>query len=62
MFNRLIQISNPVFSVSVTYLIPVVGVLWGILDGERFSVGQFAAASLILLGVYLANKMKKAPG
>lgn len=61
MFNRLIQISTPVFSVSVTYLIPVVGVLWGILDGERISVGQFAAASLILLGVYLVNKMKKAP-
>jgi drug/metabolite transporter (DMT)-like permease len=61
MFNRLIQISTPVFSVSVTYLIPVVGVFWGILDGERFSAGQLAAASLILLGVYLVNKMKKAP-
>lgn len=62
MFNRLIQISTPVFSVSVTYLIPVVGVVWGILDGERFSAGQFGAATLILLGVYLVNKMKKAPG
>ncbi len=61
MFNRLIQISTPVFSVSVTYLIPVVGVLWGILDGERFSMGQVGAASLILLGIYLVNKNKKAP-
>lgn len=62
MFNRLVQISTPVFSVSVTYLIPVVGVVWGILDGERFSAGQFGAATLILLGVYLVNKIKKAPG
>ena len=61
MFNRLIQISNPVFSVSVTYLIPIVGVLWGILDGERFSVGQLGAAALILFGIYLVNKSKKAP-
>jgi drug/metabolite transporter (DMT)-like permease len=61
MFNRLIQISTPVFSVSVTYMIPVVGVFWGILDGERFSLGQFAAAAMILFGVYLVNKNKKAP-
>lgn len=61
MFNRLIQISTPVFSVSVTYLIPVVGVLWGGLDGERFSAGQLGAAALILIGIYLVNKNKKAP-
>ena len=61
MFNRLIQISTPVFSVSVTYLIPIVGVLWGILDGERFSLGQLGAATLILFGIYLVNKSKKAP-
>ena len=56
MFNRLIQISTPVFSVSVTYLIPVVGVAWGLLDGERFQLIQLLAAIVILLGVYLVNK------
>lgn len=61
MFNRLIQISTPVFSVSVTYMIPVVGVLWGLLDGERFSAGQLGAAVLILFGVYLVNKTRKTP-
>lgn len=61
MFNRLIQFSSPVFSVSVTYLIPLVGVLWGVLDGERFSLGQLGSAGLILAGVYLVNKSKKAP-
>lgn len=59
MFNRLIQISTPVFSVSVTYLIPVVGVAWGLLDGERFKLTQLLAAIVILLGVYLTNKRGK---
>ncbi|GGD52133.1 permease [Muriicola marianensis] len=58
MFNRLIQISSPVFSVSVTYLIPVVGIFWGLMDGERFSLWQVFAAGIILIGVYLVNKKK----
>ena len=56
MFNRLIQISSPVFSVSVTYLIPIVGVLWGLADGEIFTLRQLLASGIILLGVYLVNK------
>jgi drug/metabolite transporter (DMT)-like permease len=58
MFNRLVQISSAVFSVSVTYLIPIVGIFWGLLDGENFSLKQFFAALFILLGVYLVNKKK----
>lgn len=55
MFNKLIHISSPVFSVSVTYLIPIVGVFWGILDGERFNIWQLLASGIILLGIYLVN-------
>ncbi|MDC6351078.1 DMT family transporter [Zeaxanthinibacter sp. PT1] len=58
MFNKLVHISSPVFSVSVTYLIPIVGVIWGLLDGERFSLWQLAAAAIILFGVYLVNRRK----
>lgn len=58
MFNRLIQLSTPVFSSSVTYLIPVVAITWGILDGEKVSILQFFSGFVILLGVYLANKAK----
>ncbi len=58
MFNKLIQLSSAVFSVSVTYLIPIVGIFWGLLDGENFSLKQFFATLLILLGVYLVNKKK----
>ncbi len=58
LFNKLIQISSPIFSSSVTYLIPIVAIFWGVLDGERLYFGQFLAGSLILLGVYLTNKGK----
>ena len=57
-FNKLVQISTPVFASSVTYLIPVVALIWGILDGERFSVYQGLATILIFIGVYLANRRK----
>lgn len=58
MFNLLIQLSTPVFSSSVTYLIPVVAITWGILDGEKISFLQFFSGFVILVGVYLANKAK----
>ena len=34
MFNKLVKISSPIFSSSVTYLIPIVAIFWGVLDGE----------------------------
>ncbi|MCM4160511.1 DMT family transporter [Antarcticibacterium flavum] len=57
-FNRLIQISDPVFSSSVTYTIPVVGLAWGILDGEIFSWLQLLSTAIILLGVFIVNRPK----
>jgi len=58
-YNKLIQISTPVFASSVTYLMPIVAVLWGVLDGEGFSFWQGAATGIILLGVYLSNAKKR---
>ncbi|MEM8847303.1 MAG: EamA family transporter [Bacteroidota bacterium] len=58
MFNKLVQISSAVFSVSVTYLIPLVGIFWGVLDGETFKLRQLLAGAIILLGVYLVNKKR----
>ena len=55
-FNKLIQIATPVFASSVTYTMPVVAVIWGIIDGEKFSIWQVFAAAMILFGVYLANR------
>lgn len=58
LFNKLIHISSPVFSTSVTYLIPIVAVIWGLLDGENLSLLQLFAGGIILLGVWLVNKAK----
>jgi len=58
MFNRLIQISTPIFSSSVTYLIHIVAIAWGILDGERISFLQIVAGFIIMFGVYLVNRSK----
>lgn len=58
MFNRLIQISDPVFSTSVTYLVPIVALGWGHLDGEGFSVVQLFSGLIIILGVIIVNKKK----
>jgi len=55
-FNKLVQISTPVFASSVTYIMPIVALVWGILDGESFSFIQALAALLILIGVYLSHK------
>ncbi len=56
LFNKLVQISTPVFATSVTYTIPIVALLWGILDEEQFTFYQVLASSVIVLGVYLANR------
>ncbi|WP_339611630.1 EamA family transporter [uncultured Planktosalinus sp.] len=58
-FNKLIQISTPVFSTSVTYTIPIVALLWGIIDGEQFSFMQLIGGGIILAGVVLANSKKR---
>jgi drug/metabolite transporter (DMT)-like permease len=57
-FNKLVQISTPVFASSVTYVMPIVALIWGVLDGESFSFVQGLAAILILIGVYLSHKRK----
>lgn len=55
-FNKLVQISSPVFATSVTYLIPIVALIWGVFDEEHLVFGQLIAGIVILLGVYLANR------
>ncbi len=58
-FNKLVQIASPVFASSVTYTMPIVAVMWGVFDGEKFGVMQGVAAVVILIGVYLSNKRRK---
>jgi drug/metabolite transporter (DMT)-like permease len=55
-FNKLLQISSPLFAASVTYVMPIVSVMWGVLDGEKLYLGHFIGMAAILGGVYLANR------
>ena len=55
-FFRLVQWTNPVFASTVSYLSPVISVMWGFLDGEPISIMHFAGMFLILAGVYLSRK------
>ena len=59
LFNKMIKITNPVFSSSVTYLIPVVAVLWGLLDGEHLLRQHYLGIIFILTGVFIARGAKK---
>jgi len=56
LFNKLVQITNPIFASSVTYLIPIVALIWGLIDGEKLFIGQIAGMVLILAGVFIANR------
>ena len=54
-FNRLIKMVNVVFAASVTYLIPIVAILWGVLDGEKLKLIQVLWIVLIIAGVILVR-------
>jgi len=56
LFNRLIQIAGPLVASSVTYLMPVVSVMWGMIDGEPMGAGRIFGLLGILAGVYLVNR------
>lgn len=55
-FNRLIKIAGSLFASSVTYLIPIVAMLWGMVDGEPLELLHLLFLGAILGGVYLINK------
>jgi drug/metabolite transporter (DMT)-like permease len=61
LFNRVIQLSSAVFAASVTYLMPIVALSWGIFDQEYIGMRQWAGTAVILAGVYLINRKKKLP-
>jgi drug/metabolite transporter (DMT)-like permease len=54
-FNYLIKNTSSLFAASVTYAIPVVALLWGIIDGEAVGLHHALGMLTILAGVYLVN-------
>ncbi|MDH5608810.1 MAG: DMT family transporter [Cyclobacteriaceae bacterium] len=59
LFNRLVQLTDPVFTSSVTYIIPLIAVLWGLLDGEKLYVIHFVGMAAILVGVFIVNRTSR---
>lgn len=56
LFFRLVQRTGAVFASTVSYVIPVVALGWGLADGEGVSVWQLPAVGLILVGVFLSRR------
>lgn len=54
-FNMLIKMTTALFAASVTYMIPIVAIAWGILDGEQLEWNFLLWIIMILGGVYLVN-------
>ncbi len=56
LFNRVVQLTSPVFAASVTYLMPIVSLGWGFVAGETIYLPQYAGMLICLLGVWLSNR------
>lgn len=54
-FNKLIKINSAIFAASVTYMIPIVAIIWGVIDGEVFKTSYAIWFSLIIGGILLVN-------
>ena len=56
--NSLIRHSSAVFASSVTYIIPIFAIFWGLLDGEAITHIHVICMGIVLVGVYLINRKK----
>ncbi len=55
-FNRILKMTDPLFASSVTYIIPIVAIIWGLIDGEKIFMLQYIGMVAVGLGVYIANR------
>ncbi|RZK51262.1 MAG: DMT family transporter, partial [Hymenobacter sp.] len=58
LFNMLIQRSTTLFASSSTYLIPIVALGWGALDGEAFNLWHALGMAIILAGVAVIHRAR----
>lgn len=57
---RLLKVSTPLFASTVTLIMPIVAIIWGIIDGEKLSIMQFVGAGIIIAGlIFLRSNPKK---
>ena len=58
LYFKLIQNTSAVFASISSYLLPVVAIIWGILDGEKFTFWYIFGGVLIMIGIYLIREKK----
>ncbi|MGV3587785.1 MAG: DMT family transporter [Adhaeribacter sp.] len=58
LYNRLIHLTNTLFASSSTYLMPIVALLWGVLDGEQILLMHYIGMLVILSGVLIVNRSR----
>ena len=56
LFFKLVQLTDAVFSSTVSYLIPMVAIMWGAVVGEPITFYHLIGMILILSGVYISRK------
>ena len=55
-FNKLVARTTAIFASSVTYLIPIFAIIWGVIDGEHIALQHILGTAIIFAGIYLVNK------
>lgn len=54
---RLLSVSTPLFASTVTLLMPIVAIIWGLLDGEKLTIMQGLGGVIILAGLIFLRQM-----
>jgi drug/metabolite transporter (DMT)-like permease len=58
MMNSLIRHVSTIFASSVTYIIPIFAIFWGVADGELITLHHMGSMVIVLGGVYLISRRK----
>lgn len=59
LFFKLVQDTSAVFASTISLLIPVVAVIWGVLDGEIFTIWYALGGVLVVIGIYFIREKRK---
>lgn len=58
-YYKLIKEIGPVKALTVTYLMPIFGIVWSLLYGEEFRISMIFGLVIVLLGIYILGYKKE---
>jgi drug/metabolite transporter (DMT)-like permease len=56
LFYLLIRDTSPIFASTVTYFVPIIATMWGIMDNEYLTSPMLISVIFIFAGVYIINR------